>query len=519
MSVCSSIHLSTSESEDGSDREEDETIDRTPKRKRGSQPGASDSESDIGHTKIQRHTSSTDASEVGAETSPEDMELEVFPPEREPHPANVVSPAVVASGTTPPPEVGVPTGTAERSAPTPEGTSGARVQTPPLDETVRPHQDAPWETVKSRGRKNRPVTRAPARDRDNDRPVFFDHPVIIENKHEGGETRLRSLDWNLADLLSEAVGSVRTIKPMGNRVLIGCVSDLQQSRLAKLTNLGKVPVRCTIPVPTVMGVVSGIPQAVSVSEFLTKIESVSGDAGTAPLVIRDARRLTLRDGKPSQAVRVTFVAHSLPLTMKVNKREYGVRPFVAQVIRCYRCQRFGHYMRECRAKKEVCPTCGSPGHAAAKCKATERRCVNCRGAHSAGYQGCPARKDQARANLIRGTSYLPKAAALWQAKTERSSLEGANKPVTAPRLSQRKLSWPPRGGERQRQIRPPLDHTRGQWLAPNGPEVRTKPAQNLAPPRRPRTPNRKLAMAPRQRRRSADPRAPPRRYPPPSPRT
>ena len=168
-------------------------------------------------------------------------------------------------------------------------------------------------------------------------PVLCDHPVIIEDLMRAGPARLRSLDWKMADILKNEVRTVRSIRPISeSKTIVGCDSSLQQSRLVKRLKIGQVEVKCTIPEPTVQGVVRGIPRNVQMDEFMKRIEWVSDNGGHthSKVKVKGASRLTFKDGTASRAIRVTFVAQKLPLLMKINKQEYSVRPYVAEILRC-----------------------------------------------------------------------------------------------------------------------------------------------------------------------------------------
>ena len=263
--------------------------------------------------------------------------------------------------------------------------------------TDKTHERSPSE---QKGTMRKPQPMGKARRQEIDNPVFCDHPVIIEDLMKLGPARLRSLDWKMAEILKSLVGAVRSIRPISNcKIIVGCDSSLQQSRLVNKTSIGQVEVRCTIPELTVHGVIRGIPRYVQMDEFLKRIEWVSDSGGHthSKVKVKGASRLIFKDGKASEAIRVTFITQKLPLLMKI-KQEYRVRPYVAEVRRCHRCQRYGHTKRQCNSKQEVCQTCGRQGHSSSGCRATQRKCCNCGGEHSAGSMNCRVLKECQVAN-------------------------------------------------------------------------------------------------------------------------
>ena len=81
-------------------------------------------------------------------------------------------------------------------------------------------------------------------------------------------------------------------------------------------------------------------------------------------------------------------------------------------------QILAHIVRECTAKKAVCPSCGDRGHTAPACTPPKCKCVNFRREHSAAYLGCPKGKKLIRAYHIRSSGYMPMAQARRMAHQE-----------------------------------------------------------------------------------------------------
>nr|KAG5702244.1 hypothetical protein BaRGS_030599 [Batillaria attramentaria] len=240
-------------------------------------------------------------------------------------------------------------------------------------------------------------------------PQFHFCFVILEDKMiEAEPARLAGLAFRLAGLIREAgYGEVTHLKPLGKtKFVAGCSTERQQQRLAKATKIGPVSVRGYVPVPRVEGVIT-----VHVDATEAKIKK----AIESDVTVVDVKRLTLKNGEKSRAVRVTLAETTLPDHLVINRQEYGLRPYVAEVQRCYKCQRLGHVQKSCPAKKPVCAACGKTGHKSEHCNGP-KRCTNCQGAHSAAYRGCPAVKQWSLANRLRAQDYMPRAQAMHEAE-------------------------------------------------------------------------------------------------------
>jgi len=65
------------------------------------------------------------------------------------------------------------------------------------------------------------------------------------------------------------------------------------------------------------------------------------------------------------------------------------RTYIPLVVRCYKCQKYGHIAVNCRKETPTCPVCSGP-HSFAECQTKDdKTCANCGGAHSASFRDCP----------------------------------------------------------------------------------------------------------------------------------
>ena len=249
-------------------------------------------------------------------------------------------------------------------------------------------------------------------------PFHNKWPVIIQDRSQNQQ--LRERQWRLTEAIETTFGPITSIRPISPttrsrqpmRLIVGCSSELQQSRLKQANSLCDTPVSCHVPVPKVEGVIHGVPLDFTAEDIIK---------GTDPQVhVSNAKRLTLRSGAPSRAILLVIQALHLPSDITIFKRRLTVEPYIHRVIQCRKCLGLGHKTADC-GRGVICAACGSRGHKRADCKATQHRCVNCKGEHPATSPACPAKQERKEANRLRSQTYMPRSAALQEARLSKST--------------------------------------------------------------------------------------------------
>ena len=85
---------------------------------------------------------------------------------------------------------------------------------------------------------------------------------------------------------------------------------------------------------------------------------------------------------------LTFDSCTLPEKVKLGWTAFEVRPYVPSVRQCFKCLKFNHSSRVCRATTDRCSNCGEEGHTYLTCS-NPTNCANCDQAHRAIDQKCP----------------------------------------------------------------------------------------------------------------------------------
>ena len=74
------------------------------------------------------------------------------------------------------------------------------------------------------------------------------------------------------------------------------------------------------------------------------------------------------------------------------------------LLQCYRCQKYGHSIKECQEKEDTCRKCSQP-HKTSTCQENQKKCANCQGSHSSTFKGCEAHQEAASARKTRSLTY------------------------------------------------------------------------------------------------------------------
>jgi len=94
--------------------------------------------------------------------------------------------------------------------------------------------------------------------------------------------------------------------------------------------------------------------------------------------------------EPLELLILTFRGQSLPNSVPVGFEWCRVRPYIPNPKRCFKCQKYGHIIKNCRSE-ERCSWCGQTGHTHTKddpCK-NQPKCTNCDQRHAAYDKTCP----------------------------------------------------------------------------------------------------------------------------------
>ncbi|CAG9762658.1 unnamed protein product [Ceutorhynchus assimilis] len=196
------------------------------------------------------------------------------------------------------------------------------------------------------------------------------------------------------------------IKSMGkNRVRVQLHSLKDANDLLNNSALKAEKLRAFIPnhILESKGIKRGVDTFFSEEYISTNIKSSSRLIS----VKRMEKNVTDKDGQSikvkKQMVLLTFEGNLLPNDVK-NSVSFPVERFYGRAAQCFKCLKFGHISKQCRAKDSLCISCGQMviENTVHNCDTADVFCIHCqvRNSHKSVSPKCPYFKKQQKIRTI-----------------------------------------------------------------------------------------------------------------------
>ncbi|XP_067123226.1 uncharacterized protein [Centruroides vittatus] len=211
------------------------------------------------------------------------------------------------------------------------------------------------------------TTKQATKDQNSSQPAY----LIV---HATGEKPLsKASPFLIQKLFESTIGQLKKIQKLrSGDLLVETASPQQSAKLLQTKTLGEMEV--TVTPHGSLNSSRGV-----ISEDESDIQIGLSDQGVTAV-----RRISIRrDGKfiPTKHLILTFNKSTLLSVITAGYLRCPVRPYVPNLLRCFKCQRFGHSQTSCRGKS-VCAQCWTEGHESTECNSTPC-CVNCKDTHPA----------------------------------------------------------------------------------------------------------------------------------------
>ncbi|KAI5693941.1 hypothetical protein M8J75_006186 [Diaphorina citri] len=127
-------------------------------------------------------------------------------------------------------------------------------------------------------------------------------------------------------------------------------------------------------------------------------------------VSRLNRRTVDQEGKviyvPSKTMKLNFAGQDIPANVFLWYSKITCEPFIQATLQCFKCMKFGHITKKCRAKFEVCKMCYQVEKEDHICQPSVIKCLNCDGLHNPKSKSCPELQRQKDIKALMSTRNL-----------------------------------------------------------------------------------------------------------------
>lgn len=153
----------------------------------------------------------------------------------------------------------------------------------------------------------------------------------------------------LSKALHDAVGSV-LVKPLNDGgLIITCNDHRQKDTLGKRTTMLGRKIKCVLwgRKKIVQGVITGVSTELNNDEIMKNVMGARAE--------KVKRLMYNKEGVKRESLSVLLYMRedTLPTRVRVGYMSYQVREYIPPLLRCFKCQRFGHVAAICRGKSKV----------------------------------------------------------------------------------------------------------------------------------------------------------------------
>lgn len=199
-------------------------------------------------------------------------------------------------------------------------------------------------------------------------------------------------------------------------------------------DISKLKLNCYIPYNAIskQGIIKSIPLEISEEEIKQNIKSHYEILS----VRRLNRRVQTEEGGsskvsyvPSRSVLLTFRSNRLPDKVYLYSNSITVSQYQQPITQCKNCLRYGHTLKNCKAKTKRCPACHED-HDLIDCAHKDSPvCLFCKGNHLSNDRGCIEKRIQLDARQLASNENILLAEALKIKRTEIRKSSNNPKPI------------------------------------------------------------------------------------------
>ncbi|XP_055693037.1 uncharacterized protein LOC129795621 [Lutzomyia longipalpis] len=180
--------------------------------------------------------------------------------------------------------------------------------------------------------------------------------LVVERSDDGESMKALSV-FKVKREISKLVGKVKRLQPLlqGKSLLIEIASDEQADKLLKLKNLAGKPVK--ISWHPSMNKSKGIIACYDWTYI--PLEELKEELKAFNVSDVKAIKRKVEGGKmiDTGTFIVTFDSPKLPESIDAFYYPLKVKTFIPNPARCFKCQKYGHFVDKCRMAKKICAKC------------------------------------------------------------------------------------------------------------------------------------------------------------------